>query len=76
MNSGLTLTQDGNVGKDEYVESNNDSIIVTFQFNQLHDKSRRLIEDGLYTDTDIFLDTGSTLSVFKGDNMLLNIRAS
>ena len=34
-NIGLTLTQEGSVSEEDYVEINNNSMIVTFQFNQL-----------------------------------------
>ena len=59
-NSGLTLTQDGNIGEEEFIESDDDSMIVTFQFNQLHDHSRRLIEDRIYTNTNILINNRST----------------
>ena len=68
--------QDGNADKEEYVESDDNSMIVTFQFNLLHNSSRKVIEDGRYTDTNILIDTGSTCSVFNSNKMLLNIRAS
>ena len=47
------------------------SEIVHFSWTQLtHVKSSR------YLDTDILLDTGSTFSVFKNQDMLLNVRKS
>ena len=76
MNRGLKLTQEGNVNQEKNIESNNSSMIVTLQINQLNDSSRKVTEDGRYADTNILLDTGSTCSVFKSNNMLLNIRAN
>ena len=47
------------------------SEIVHFSWTQLtHVKNSR------YQDTDILLDTGSTFSVFKNQDMLLNARKS
>ena len=59
MNSGMYLTQEVNSGKEEYVESDDNSMIVTFLFNRLHDSSRKIIEDGRYIDTGMFLNTRS-----------------
>ena len=36
----------------------------------------KLASNGNYSDTDILLDTGSTMSVFKNKKMLLNVRKS
>jgi len=72
INIGLTLTRDGKFGKEEYFDSNEESTILTFQFNQLHDSLRRSIEDRRYMDTGILLDTWATCSIFKREKMLLN----
>ena len=63
------------VGEDEDSESSgdNDLLVMAFQFMGLVTK---LAASGSYTDTEILLDTGSTMSVFKNKDMLLNLRRS
>ena len=50
-----------------------DFLVVAFQYMRL---SSNLAKCGKYTDTDILLDTGSTMSVFNNKKMLLNVRKS
>ena len=71
----MKLTQDSNIVNEDFSDED-DSMIITFQLNQLHKHSRRVIEDKMYTDTKILIDTGYICSVFKNNNMLLKIRAS
>ena len=47
--------------------------MVAFQFMGM---ATNLASSGKYSDTDILLDTGSTMSVFKNEKMLLNVRKS
>ena len=70
------ITQDVNVGKEEYVKDSDESMIVIFQSNQLHTHSRTVINDGRYTDTNILVDNKSICSVFKSSSMLLDIRGN
>ena len=51
-------------------------MIVSFQYNQLSELARRVIENIKYTDANILLDTGSTFLVLKNRKMLLNTRDS
>ena len=53
--------------------SDDDSLVVAFQYMGL---AANLANSGKYSDTDILLDTGSTMSVFKNKKMLLNVRKS
>ena len=50
-------------------EPENEHEIVHFSWNQMNTNNR-----DKYKDTDILIDTGSTFSVFKNPQMLLNIR--
>ena len=56
------------------IESDSDdSLVMAFQFMEL---STKLAGGTNYADTDILLDTGSTVSVFNNKKMLLNLRKS
>ena len=48
-----------------------DLLVMAFQFMGL---TTKLASSGNYSDTDIILDTGSTVSVFNNKKMLLNHR--
>ena len=58
---------------DNWGEESDGSLIMSFQLMEIKEK---FIKSGGYHDTDILLDTGSTMSVFKNPKMLLNIRKS
>ena len=53
--------------------SEDDSLVVAFQYMEM---ATNLATNIQYSDTDILLDTGSTMSVFKNKRMLLNVRKS
>ena len=55
-------------------DDSDDSLILSFQF--LQDIKKRSVKNGNYKSTDILIDTGSTLSVFNNNRMLLNVRRS
>ena len=63
--------EDGEVENEDI--SDEDSLVVAFQFMGL---ATNLASSGKYSDTNILLDTGSTMSVFKNEKMLLNVRKS
>ena len=73
-NEGADKEEVGNVNTwekyaTEHLSSDNDdSLIVSFQFEQG--------KEGKYNDTDMLLDTGSTVSVIKNKKMLIDIRDS
>ena len=73
-NEGATVVGDGNVQHLQVFENDNtegNSNIVHFSWTQeMHPKNQD------YKDTDILLDTGSTFSVFKNHQMVLNIHDS
>ena len=48
--------------------NSDDSLVISLQFNQG--------EDNMYKDNDLLIDTGSTYSVMKNGNMLVNVRKS
>ena len=57
-------------GGDQMLQfEDNDDDIIHFSWTQVH-----YANSARYLDTDILLDTGSTFSVFKNKDMLLNIR--
>ena len=70
------MTHECNIGEEEYLDSNDDSMIMTIRFNQIYNSSHKVIEVRRYMDTNIRLNTGYTCSLFKSDKMLLNIRVS
>ena len=55
-------------GSDDGVEE--ESEIIHFSWSQIPEYNNK------YSDTDILLDTGSTFSVFKNPQMVLNVRPS
>ena len=57
----------------EESDESDGSLIMSFQLMEIRDK---FIKSGGYRDTDILLDTGSTMSVFNNPKMLVNIRKS
>ena len=65
--------QEENVREGNKDSSDDDSLVVAFQFMGM---AAKLASNGQYSDTDILLDTGSTMSVFKNKKMLLNVRRS
>lgn len=64
------VTQHINVTEVEDTDSNDDSVIISFQYHQANSISKNL---AACDDNSILIDTGSTYSVFKNDKMLINI---
>ena len=72
-NNEWTNMQGENIGARNEDSSDDDSLVVAFQFMGM---AAKLATNRQYSDTDILLDTGSTMSVFKNAKMLLNVRKS